>query len=409
MAKLSDHFSGVSAKRLSAVETRPTRSNQHEFNGIHAMKAFLGEERLEDLPAQFIFIGDDDDDRLSVDSSVTWYDSRENHPFRSEFRLYFKSNEVMDLADEGDVLIAALSRAEEMTLLVVSRNSESVNDILWLFGITEFSGSGFTVFSATEVPNTSNTVFNFIAEEIGLPIEEEPEDTWLDLILERFGPVFPKTRELSALALETLQGDMSPTEDPDHALLSLLDREEAMFRQLERHIVSKQLFQRAPTWAEDVDSFIKFSLGVHNRRKSRAGHSLENHLEWIFSENELQFERGAHTEGRSKPDFLFPGSRQYHQESWPSDKLAMLGVKTSCKDRWRQVLNEAHRIPDKHLLTIQPGISQHQTDEMADASLTLVIPRAIQGSFTDRQRDNLLDLTGFISMVSNKLVVEGNG
>lgn len=404
MAKLSDHFSGVSAKRLSAVETRPTSSNQHEFNGSHALKEILGEARRKQQPAQFIYIGEDDD-RLSIVSEVTWYDSREKHPSRSEFRLYFKSNEVMDLADEGDVLIAALSKDDDMTLLVINQNSDSLNDILWLFGINKFSRSGFTIFSADKVPQTSDAVFHFIAEEVGLSIEEESDDTWLDLILDRFGPFFPKTRELSALSLETLLKDISPKEDPDHALLSLLDREEAMFRQLERHIVSKELTERAPTWSEDVDSFISFSLGVHNRRKSRAGHSLENHLEWIFAENELQFERGAHTEGRSKPDFLFPGSRQYHQESWPSDKLAMLGVKTSCKDRWRQVLNEAHRIPDKHLLTIQPGISEHQTDEMASASLTLVIPRAIQGSFVDRQRANLLDLSGFISLVSEKLAV----
>lgn len=404
MAKLSDHFSGVSAKRLSAVETQPNKSNQHEFNGIHAMKTFLGEHRREGLPAHFIYIGQDDGDRFAVDSEVTWYDSRESHPTRSEFRLYFKSNEVMDVADEGDILIAALSNHSEMTLLVVRQNSDSLNDIMWLFGITEFSHSGFTIYSAEDVPRTSDTIFHFIAEEIGLPIDEDQGDNWLDLITSRFGrDTFPKTRELSALALETLINDISPTEEPDQAILSLLDREETMFRQLERHIVSTQLSERASGWSEDVDAFISFSLGVHNRRKSRAGHSLENHLEWIFAENRLQFERGARTEGRSKPDFLFPGANQYHQGSWPDDKLAMLGVKTSCKDRWRQVLNEAHRIHAKHLLTIQPGISENQTDEMSAASLTLVIPRAIQGSFTDNQRCNLLDLASFISLVNSKL------
>lgn len=36
----------------------------------------------------------------------------------------------------------------------------------------------------------------------------------------------------------------------------------------------------------------------------------------------------------------------------------MLAAKTSTKDRWRQVLDEAGRIPDKHLFTIAPaGIS----------------------------------------------------
>ena len=29
----------------------------------------------------------------------------------------------------------------------------------------------------------------------------------------------------------------------------------------------------------DVDDFIRFSLSVQNRRKSRAGHAFENHVE----------------------------------------------------------------------------------------------------------------------------------
>ena len=42
----------------------------------------------------------------------------------------------------------------------------------------------------------------------------------------------------------------------------------------------------------------------------------------------------------------------------------MLAAKTSCKDRWRQVLAEADRIRTKHLLTLEPAISKIQTAEM---------------------------------------------
>lgn len=42
----------------------------------------------------------------------------------------------------------------------------------------------------------------------------------------------------------------------------------------------------------------------------------------------------------------------------------MLGVKSTCKDRWRQVLSEAKRIDNKHLATLEPGISENQTAEM---------------------------------------------
>ncbi|EJA5030400.1 hypothetical protein MU985_004932 [Salmonella enterica] len=42
----------------------------------------------------------------------------------------------------------------------------------------------------------------------------------------------------------------------------------------------------------------------------------------------------------------------------------MLAYKSTCKDRWRQMLNEAVRIPDKHLLTLESSICENQTNEI---------------------------------------------
>ncbi|MYL26505.1 MULTISPECIES: type II restriction endonuclease [Halomonadaceae] len=401
MTRLSDHFSGVSAKRLSIVETSRSDSNQHEFNGTAGMRQYLGKERST-FPARFIYIGNDEEDRLMVDDHVTWYDSRERHPNRSEHRLYFRDNDVMNLASEGDVMIAALDREGNMLLVIVSDVSQLLGDVLWLFGLGELPGSAFITIETAESSHASDALFYYIAEQAGIQIEEKVSDSWLDLILERFGPVFPRSRQLSALALESLDGEISPVEEPDNTLIRLLDREERMFRELERHIVSSELRNRTETWAENVDDFISFSLGVHNRRKSRAGHSLENHLEWIFTENRLEFQRGVHTENRSKPDFLFPGSAHYQDPNWPADRLTMLGVKTSCKDRWRQVLNEAARIPEKHLLTLQPGISEHQTREMDGANLRLVLPRNLHRTYSTSQQSSLMDLDLFINEVLKK-------
>lgn len=90
-------------------------------------------------------------------------------------------------------------------------------------------------------------------------------------------------------------------------------------------------------------------MSVQQRRKARAGYSLENHLSCLFEERGLTFERGAHTEGKKKPDFLFPGTRAYHDEAFPVAALTLLGAKSTCKDRWRQVLTEGARVPAKHL------------------------------------------------------------
>lgn len=64
----------------------------------------------------------------------------------------------------------------------------------------------------------------------------------------------------------------------------------------------------------------------------------------------------------------------------------MLGAKSTLKDRWRQVLSEAERIPEKHLITLEPGISEHQTGEMQAKRLRLVIPDRLHASFRPRQR-----------------------
>ncbi|MDT0633330.1 type II restriction endonuclease [Spectribacter hydrogenooxidans] len=402
MHKLDQSFLGVMAKQLSAVEANRASSNQHEFNGTTLMKRHLGLARRE-LDARFIYIGRKEDEQLTVDAQVTWYDARENDPNRTEHRLYFHDNPIMDQAGEGDVLIMALRHDASLVLLIVDRQSEQMSDVLWLFGIPghDLQGSLGDIYPE-DVDQASEALFNHIAEELGLGFAPAAGDQWLDLLLDRFGPHFPTTRELSALALETLQGDIDAVTDPDSAIIALIDREEALFRQLERHIVIRHLAEHAAEWQEDVDAFVSYSLGIHNRRKSRAGHALENHIEWLLLENTIRFDRGATTEGRSKPDFLFPGESEYHDPHFEPARLSMLGVKTTCKDRWRQVLNEAARIPDKHLLTLQPGISSHQTDEMRDARLSLVVPQSLHANYETSRSDWLLSVDQFIHVVRDR-------
>jgi hypothetical protein len=153
----------------------------------------------------------------------------------------------------------------------------------------------------------------------------------------------------------------------------------------------------------DVDSFLKISLSVHNRRKARAGLSLEEHISAILVANKVKFVKKAKTEGKREPDFLFPSKSAYDDETFPSSYLTMLGSKTTLKDRWRQVLNEANRIPAKHLLTLQPAISEDQTDEMREEKLQLVVPRELHSQgFSDSQQRWLMGLDDFIMEVKDR-------
>ena len=72
---LNQHFTGVAAKRLSATEVDPNKSNQHEFNGFIALKRILGEEAPKDFPATLLWL-DDAQGSISEEITLTWYDSR---------------------------------------------------------------------------------------------------------------------------------------------------------------------------------------------------------------------------------------------------------------------------------------------------------------------------------------------
>ena len=64
----------------------------------------------------------------------------------------------------------------------------------------------------------------------------------------------------------------------------------------------------------------------------------------------------------------------------------MVGVKSTCKNRWQQVLSEAAKIRRKHLLTLEPRISESQTEQIEASDLQLIVPQDIHDSYTEIQR-----------------------
>jgi hypothetical protein len=77
----------------------------------------------------------------------------------------------------------------------------------------------------------------------------------------------------------------------------------------------------------------------------------------------------------------------------------MLAAKSTCKDRWPQILPEAERIREKHLVTLEPGITSAQTNMMRESGVRLIVPQAIQSSYTSDQRGWLMDISGFVALV----------
>lgn len=396
---LSEYFTGVAAKRLSAVEADVVRSHQHEFNGVEGLKRVFGQATgKQTFQARFIYLNDHDDEPVAADGFLTWYDARERHATRSEHRLYFPTTSVSQCAAEGDLLVIGRRPDGSVLVVIAESNSTIANQVQWLFGLTDLTHPGFSVREELESEQDRiEFAARFILENIGVVVETH-EENLLEAMLVKFDGGFPTTSEFSAYTRSTLS-HINAVDDPDAALIAWMEREEILFRTLERYLIAERLTKG---FADDVEDFIGYSLSVQNRRKRRVGLALENHLEVIFERNGIRYSRAAVTENKARPDFLFPGEPEYHDALFDSERLTMLGVKNTSKDRWRQVLAEADRIQRKHLLTLETAISSAQTDEMEAKNLQLVVPVKLQETYTLKQREWLCNIADFTLLVKNR-------
>ena len=398
MESLRQHFTGVAAKYLSAVDATP-RSNQHEI-GSNAFVQILGNpgDRKVFFEGTFLYFDDESETPLKAAGLLTWYDTRLRQAHRNpEYRLYYRENAVTSRMTEGDFCVVAARPDGTLMVVISPSGSTSEQQIRWLFEIDRLPARGYEVHEVTDRRLVS-IVETMILEELGVEVRKDNDD-WLGMIIDRFGGRFPATAEFSNFARHTCRLPVSVRQDPDFVLMAWMEHEEMLFRTLERMIVQTQLNEGFT----DVEHFIQFSLSVQNRRKSRVGHALEHHLAAVFEAHGLAFGRQVVTENRATADFLFPGQEQYHNPAYPDDRLIMLASKSTCKDRWRQVLAEAGRIRRKHLFTLEPAISIHQTSEMESHGLRLVVPAQLHNTYTTAQRSWLADLCSYIELVRHKL------
>jgi hypothetical protein len=391
---LSNLFSKVAIKTLAKVDLPMRGSNQHEINGVQDLRDFfqIG-ERTQISNVKWYYFADGEEISTSI-GNMTFYDAREGHITRTEWRLYYDAAgaTILEFAVPDDVLILAKTANDEVISLVFKKDSDWLNIATYLFNAAA-PGKGLKLLDESSIANRQidfsvQRILEILNIDVVIPSTPNDEQ----LVFDKFKLEFPTTWQMSALAREKVDVD---TKNPDETLVRWLQREEELFRALEKQIVQKRLEQQF----ESVDDFVTFSLSVQNRRKSRMGHALENHLRVLFDNHNLKYSHNKNTEGKKKPDFIFPSIESYHDENFDSSRLIMLGAKSSCKERWRQVLSEADRIPYKHLCTLEPGISKDQTDEMKDSKLTLVVPVPLHNTYTATQLNEIWSLEDFMKFV----------
>ena len=210
---------------------------------------------------------------------------------------------------------------------------------------------------------------------------------------------FPPGSAFSAKAREAMLACVNNFKKKacDDKLMHLMQAEYRLFKLVERQICLpevRRLFK-------DIDDFLKTAATLMNRRKSRAGRSMENHVEYLLNDAKIPFDMRPAIDG--EPDIIIPSKQAYDDPKFPTNKLFMVGVKTTCKDRWRQVTQEAPRIEWKHLLTIQEGVSAKQLTQMHQHKVTLVVPQKLHGRYPEVKGIHLLDVEGFLATVRKRL------
>jgi len=370
-------------KRLSGNDTGITGGHQ---SGIYVPRQFMevvvpGIVTTEEYnPTQEISCYIPSHDCMKLGIQAKYYNNKyfpdmELKKKYDEFRMTrWVGTPLQDVENTGSIcILAGAYRNGETELLGWVTNSAEEEDLIeyWLGKDVE---PGQMYLSSTQNENGESQIL----EQLPTP--------WLES--------FPSGRDIFQFIESRIPQD-SWTRTIDELLLKRREVEFNIFSEVEKHDVMPNI----KDGFSSVDEFIKYANSVANRRKSRAGTSLELNLESIFRYEQLKFEAQIITEQNKKPDFIFPSGQDYHNPTFPDTKLHMLASKTCCKDRWRQVISEADRIEKKHLFTLQQGVSSNQLAEMYQHGIILVVPQPIIATFPVDYRDKIMNLTGFVDFI----------
>jgi len=165
----------------------------------------------------------------------------------------------------------------------------------------------------------------------------------------------------------------------DIRLMKYMHAEYQLFQRMEEKVYGSKI---APGF-QNMQTFIDIASPILNSRKSRAGKSLENHVQHLLAEASIPFEAQVRSI-KGKPDIIIPNAHAYTDKQHPRDRICVLGIKRTCKDRWRQVTREAPDVPHKHILTLQEGMSKKQMEEMRDENITLVVPEGLHECYPEK-------------------------
>lgn len=311
-----------------------------------------------------------------TESTFTYYSSKK------ELRITkFGRNFPLLRPEQTGALFVFTKQSEDEFSGYILEMEEDIEAFLEMFGI-----------SSTE----TNCLFG-----VGNISKDRKENLAIYDYIQRLNVEFPETGAMSKAA-QTISNEIYNHIDymcsnPDKKIIEWINVEYSLFRAIEQ----SRYGSIVNAGFSSMEEFVKLANTVLNRRKSRAGKSLEHHLEAIFDANQIRYTSQAVTEGNKKPDFIFPSQEAYQDINFSTEKIVSLAAKTTCKDRWRQVLNEANRLRDrdKFLCTLQQGVSPAQMDEMQEEKVILVVPKPYISSYPKDKQDRIWTISKFVEYV----------
>ena len=393
---LSDAFIAIAIKQIAQVDIPRRGSNQHEINGTSQLRRFFKTaERLKTRIHWHYF--SDGSEIVSDEGGLTFYDARlksAERTGRSEWRGYY-SGDFMSVANPGDVLLLAKTHDGELHGMLFEADSNWLRSVMFLLKLRELTPLYHIIDREVLKESEVKIAEQLILDELGIvvPITAQPGDQ--ELMLRTFGKKIPNTKTLANFARKQVEIDSA---DADSTLVRWIERETALFYALERVLVQ----ERIDRGFESVEDFLEYSISIQQSRRSRMGLSLQHHLGALFLANQLRFTAQARTERKNRPDFLFPGEAEYQDAAFQAPLLVMLAAKSTVKERWRQILVEADRIEEKHLCTLEPGISSDQTEEMRRQRVQLVVPASLLSTYSALQLQHILSLNQFVNYVKER-------
>ena len=315
-------------------------------------------------------------DNYDTDCTFTWYASK------NELRITGFGRGKSPLTSEfTGALFVMVKDSEEDYRGYLLNTDDDIGQFLDAFGLTP---------AETNRPLKTDGINPKIREKLAI-------DSFIDTLKVEFPASADMSKAARNIQYQVYMNRSLAINDPDSILLRWTEQEYTLFRAIEH----ARYGDIVAGGFSSVEDFVVMANQVLNRRKSRAGKSLEHHLAAIFDENKICYTAQAVTEGNKKPDFLFPSEEAYHDMTLTVEKLCTLAAKTTCKDRWRQILNEANRLREenKYLCTMQQGISAAQMDEMETEKVILVVPKAYHTAYPKEKRDRIWTLGKFVNYV----------